>query len=218
MRRSDRPQREAGFTLTELLIVVAVSGLLTALAASSFRAIASGWRHVASRDSNRDACLAVREFLRGLLSRTYPAIIENADAHKIVDFDGQADHIAFLGPLSERFGAADIVRYTLLFRPDGTLHLAWRLDRTDGDDFPRSRDSDTVITSGMSHYGMSYFRSDDPHDPPAWHSAWTDAAALPKLIRIRMDQCPDAGYGDLEVSPNLTEASCINQASGKCGN
>lgn len=212
-----RRRAETGFTLVELLVVVAISGLLTVLMATGFRTTDLGWRHVATRDASRDTCLALRDFLRNLLAQSYPAIIEDADNHKIVDFDGQPDQITFLAPLAQRFGATDIVRYTLHFSRDGNLHLAWRLDRSGAEDFASNHDTDTVIAGSITQYRIAYFGNDSPQDAPTWRDAWTGQTALPKLMLIRMNPCPDAGYGDLVVVPSITEAGCLNRALGKCG-
>jgi prepilin-type N-terminal cleavage/methylation domain-containing protein len=95
---------EDGFTLVELLIVLAISGLLTGLMVTGFRTAQSGWQRIAMRDAGHGACKALRQFLSNLLSQAYPAVIDGGAEPK-VDFDGGADEVTFLAPLPQRFGA-----------------------------------------------------------------------------------------------------------------
>jgi prepilin-type N-terminal cleavage/methylation domain-containing protein len=122
-----RPE-DAGFTLVELLVVLAILGLLGGLLAAGLRSASEGWQRIVRHNDESEELLAINGMPRQLLSQIYPQRAGDS-SHSAIRFNGYRDRMEFFAPLAQRFGTADIVRYTMRFPGDGTLRLAWQLDR-----------------------------------------------------------------------------------------
>src|ERR1700742_436657 len=104
---------EAGFTLLELLISMAVLGLLTVLMFSSLTFGTRVWERSENVTVALNKIRSVQELLRSDVSGLYPAAIGGAgESH--VDFDGSADSVTFLRPNADIPGAFE--RVTLSMR------------------------------------------------------------------------------------------------------
>jgi type II secretory pathway pseudopilin PulG len=203
-RRSDR---DAGMTLVELLVVL-TAGLHTA---------SSGWQRIASRNADREEREALHSLLRGVLSEIYPAKFSSA-SQIFVEFDGQGDHIDFLAPLRQRFGAQDIVPYTLRFALDGSLHLSWRLDRPGiaaTDDLVPPAADESI--GGCQDGSFSYYGQIDEAGALRWWNSWQGQNKLPRLVGIRFT-C--RGHAEeLVVAPLVTGAFCsVSSPDATCLN
>lgn len=205
-----------GFTLLELLVVLSITGFLITLTLTGFHVSDFSLERIASQDRERAASQAVRHLVSDLLSEPYPLVMQDNAGQQRLAFDGRADRITFLAPLLQRFGAPDIVWYTLRFDADGTLYLAWRLDRPNGEDFPRNHDAETPVASGYLTPSLSYFGTADSEDGPCWHSTWEDQKKLPQLIRIQMGRRDEPSSADLIVAPRTTGVICDSQSGAQC--
>ena len=172
-------------TLVELLVVLAVLALVTGLMVAGLHTAASGWQHVTRHNADREQLESVNTLLRGMLSQIYPAKFESSSG-KTVEFDGQNNHLDFLTPLPQRFGAQDIVPYSLRFSPDGSLHLSWQLDRRSAAGtagfLPPSIDESIA---GFQDGAFSYFGQINDSDPLRWWNSWQGQKKLPRLVKVR---------------------------------
>jgi general secretion pathway protein J len=196
---------DAGMTLVELLVVLAVLALLGGLMAAGLHTAASNWQHIARHNADREELEALHSLLRSVLSEIYPAKFDSS-SRVLVQFDGQRDHLDFLAPLPQRFGAQDIVLYTLRFAPDGSMHLAWRLDRQSaGVDDPLPTAADERIADCRDGF-FSYYGQIDETGASQWSTSWQGQRKLPRLVRARFIWRGEPQ--ELVVAPLVTGAFC----------
>jgi type II secretory pathway pseudopilin PulG len=204
-------------TLVELLVVLAVLALLGGLMAAGLHTAASSWQHITRRNADREELEALHSLLRGVLSEIYPAKFDSS-SRVLVQFDGQRDHLDFLAPLPQRFGAQDIVLYTLRFAPDGGMHLAWRLDRQSAvgvdDPVPIATDEGVADCQDGS---FSYYGRIDETGASRWSTSWQGQNKLPRLVRARFIWHGESQ--ELVVAPLVTGAFCsVSSPDAACLN
>lgn len=205
-RRSDG---EAGFTLLELLVGLALFGLVSVALFHSLRFGLRAWERVESHSNGGDAVAEIQALLRRHLERAYPLWIEHA-ATPHVDFTGTADRIAFLAPAPQALIAGGLARLNLRVRHGNGR---WRLELIaqphpgdDGGGVLRE-----ILIGGLHSLQIAYFGADEAEAPGQWQPLWRDRGALPRLIRIRAAFPPGDRrlWPDLVVAPRLTaDATC----------
>ena len=215
MVRPFRPDagQDAGLTLVELLVVLAVLGLLSVLATAGLHAAAQGWQSIVRHNVEREELQATSQQLCRLLTQIYPAKVRNnnspaataatmtsataatdmttaaaamtsAKAGATVRFYGDARRMVFLAPLAPRFGASDMVLYTLRFADDGTLRISWRLDRPQAGSVESPARAEDVI-AGIANGTFDYYGQREEGGETGWWTTWTEQQRLPRLIRVR---------------------------------
>lgn len=201
--------RDAGMTLVELLVVLAVLALLGGLLTAGLHTAAAGWQRLARHNTYREELGAVHSLLHGLLSEAYLAKLDNSSG--MVRFDGQPDRVEFLAPLPQRFGARDIVLYTLNFEPDGRLHFTWRLDRpSTGAGDVSSQSTDESIADFLDGSFLYYGQLDGTGEL-RWSKLWQGQRALPRLIKINFNWW--GRRQEWVVAPLVTGAFCVAASS-----
>jgi|GEM_PF-6267771 len=201
--RQDAGQ-DSGLTLVELLVVLAVLGLLSVLATAGLHSAAEGWQSIVRHNVESEELRATSQQLRRLLTQIYPTKIRNKNSSRAtVRFYGDARRMAFLAPLAQRFGASDMVVYTLHFADDGTLRISWRLDRPQaGSAEPSARAEDVI--GGLANGTFDYYGQLEEGGETGWWTTWTERQSLPRLIRVRF-----TSHGAMEervIAPMITAA------------
>lgn len=182
-----RPASEAGFTLTELLVVVALLGLISLVLVPNLKVAIEAWPRVAATNAEGEKLDSVRLHLTNLLSQSRPFLVENA-GQGAVRFDGLTDQISFLAPLAQRFGPADIVKFILRIDDDRTVRLAWALDRDSVPNpgfFGAAAWQRTEMLAGVTQASFQYFGCSQDGGRPQWWDRWTGRSTLPLLIRFQ---------------------------------
>lgn len=214
--RPARPSQDAGLTLLELLIVLALTGMLGALVASGLHTASGTLQRTLLRNGENEGLLAVSRQMRQLLSKISSERL-GSWSHGTVRFEGSRDHIKFFAPLAPRFGAQDIVTYAIDFTGDGKLRIVWQLDR----ESPSARKSAAPapvqeILEGATDGAFAYFGATDGQ-PAQWTDSWLAQERLPELIRIRFDWRRQTE--ELIVAPMLTAGPCsIPDSDLPCSN
>jgi prepilin-type N-terminal cleavage/methylation domain-containing protein len=202
---------DAGMTLIELLVVLAVMALLGGLMTAGLHSAASGWRRVAMHNEDREQLESFQSLLHGLISQIYPARSKSGSM-TFVQFEGLRDHIRFLAPLQQRFGAQDIVPYALSFATDGSLHVSWQLDRPSvaGPDDPFFQVVDEIVAD-CRNGAFSYYGQIDEIGASGWSTTWVRQSTLPRLVRLRFSW--RGQEKELVVAPLVTGALCSLSSS-----
>ncbi len=187
MTARPRAANDAGFTLTELLVVVALLGLLSLVLAPNLRVALEAWPRIATMNAEGEKLDSVRLRLANLLSQARPLLVEDA-GQGTVRFDGAADQIGFLAPLAERFGPADIVKFILRADDDRALRLAWALDRDPASEMNPVETAawqPTEMLTGVTQASFQYFGCSQDGGKPQWWDRWARRSTLPVLIRLQ---------------------------------
>lgn len=211
-----RPDRDAGLTLVELLVVLALMGMLGALVASGLGTASGSWQRTLLRNSESEEFLARDRQMRQLLSRASSERL-GSWSHGIARFEGTRDHVNFLAPLAPRFGAQDIVAYTIAFTVDGKLRIIWQLDRESlsGQRSVAPAPVEEVL-EGATDGAFAYFGATDG-EQAQWRDSWQAQQRLPQLVRMRFVWRGQTE--ELIVAPMLTTGPCsISNSDLPCSN
>jgi general secretion pathway protein J len=197
--RADRLRHEAGFTLLELLVALAIFGFVMAALAGGL-----GFSLKASRAGERltDDTLAIAR-LDGLLRHDLERALRQRTAsapHAPLSFAGRAESLEFTLAAPSYPTAAGYyqVSFAVLSSAGGeTLGYSRRASGetpvpADADDRERA-----LIERVAGRISFAYF------DGKAWRDSWLDAEALPRLVRLRIADGRSGGllWPDIIVRP-----------------
>jgi prepilin-type N-terminal cleavage/methylation domain-containing protein len=208
---------ESGLTLVELLVVLALLGLLGGLVSAGLGAASGSWRRVVQYNSENEERLAVATCVEQLLSQIIPHKIDSWTTGT-VRFQGSFDRVQFLAPLPRRFGAEDIVLTTIRLPGDGTLRIAWQLDRQtrSGEKSFAPQPAEDLL-AGFSDASFAYFGAIDK-GASRWSDSWQEQASLPEMIRLRF-RWHGGDIEELIVAPRLTSGPCsVANSDDTCAN
>lgn len=184
-RRRERARRRvAGFTLVELLIAIALFGLiLTGLYSGlrmATRASDAGEAHATDNDELR----AVIGFLRFELGQVYPLVFSDENDQQVI-FKGEPDRLSFVASLPQHRGVEGAYLISLVVDQD-RLVLRYRLTKPDRQYLFESGDTgkEVVLVPGVENVGFSYYGKRGR--TARFYSRWDDPERLPKLLRMRI--------------------------------
>jgi general secretion pathway protein J len=202
--RTEQPNRQAGFTLVELLVVLVIFGMLSGVLYAALRDGSMALNRTSAHQNDIASMAVTDQVLSHWIQRMYPqfvpAVLAGMPGH--VDFDGEPNSMSFLTQAPASIAAGGMVRMALWLQRRGSSaalvvaarpELAWP-----------GQNNITVETlvAGISGVSFAYWGSDDPGDPGYWHASWRDRSVLPGLIRITI-QFP---AGDLRSWPDFLVA------------
>jgi general secretion pathway protein J len=168
---------EAGFTLLETLVALAVLGMLVAALTQGMRTGVALWQTQSRQLAQRDDVEAAERTIRGLVARLDPGGPSGRDPV----FAGAANTMTFKTTLPQ---AADLlqtpeVEVTLAVDAKHQALLFWR-PHYSRPLVPSAAPSSLPLLRDVDRFEFSYW------DPAAgWQPEWA-GARLPKLIRIRV--------------------------------
>ncbi|MGQ0591994.1 MAG: prepilin-type N-terminal cleavage/methylation domain-containing protein [Gammaproteobacteria bacterium] len=174
----------AGFTLVELLIAIALFGLiLTGLYSGlrmATRASAAGEAHATDNDELR----AVMGFLRFELGQVYPLVFSDESDQQVI-FEGEPDRLRFVARLPQHRGVEGTYLISLV-ADQGRLVLRYRLTRPDRQYLFESGDTgkEVVLVPGIDTVELAYYGKRGR--TARFYTRWDDPERLPKLLRMRI--------------------------------
>lgn len=204
---------EAGFTLSETLVALALMSLITAAVLGSIRFGLRSWEQTTLRTSQIDQLLLAQDFIRRTISDAYPAFVASDVAHGYIDFSGTKTSIEFIAttPLSRSAGGRS--RFTIALDAS-QLMVTSQPELAGPESISNIRD---VLIPEVAAVQFSYFGGANP-EQPQWHDDWKSEISLPQLVRLRIKLKGDDGRSrpDLFIAPRIdADVSCLYDALTK---
>jgi general secretion pathway protein J len=189
-----------GFTLVELLVVLALTGLLTL---SLYQAFRIGSRAADRANPDRDAATlfaVVQDFMDREIAAAVPLPIPS-DPAQAIRFDGEATTISFVGlpPLFLDVGGLQVLNLRLV---DGQIEVSSQ-PLTRGSDTEPSAARPSILMDRVRTISVAYFGVPAAREAPEWVDRWADRPDLPELIRLRIILANGKRSPDMIIAPRL---------------
>ena len=183
-------RREAGFTLVETLVALALVGLVSLLIFEGMRFSQTAWVTRAERTDAVSLAVEAAEILRGTLGAALDAppgaSLAGEPGSLVVRSEfvpGGAASVLRQLRLSARDGA-----FVVESRPVGVEDGPWRLERR--------------LEGGLETLGFRYL--DGAGD---WQTTWAATAGLPALVEMRLGFVTLRHWPDIVVAPGAVPVS-----------
>ncbi|HEX9461090.1 MAG TPA: prepilin-type N-terminal cleavage/methylation domain-containing protein [Alphaproteobacteria bacterium] len=203
---STRPDAAAGFSLLEMIVALAVLGLLTVLLAGSLQFGARLWDAQDRRLAASAGTDAVHSVLRAMIQNAQPLPLVALGPRGAASYMlGGRDSLDLVTEMPEGVGRAGYCDVALVLERDGRLALRWRRHARD----PRLAAAEPVAESellrNVAAVELSYFMHATDQQPAHWQDRWTQPSAMPDLIRVRVRFRPGDRrvWHDVVVSPAI---------------
>lgn len=183
-------RRPAGFTLVELLVALALTGLVSLLILAGMRDATLGLDRVARHADALDRRVGLDDMLRRALATAVP----QAPRPGQPAFVGRRHKLRFFS--LESAGAPGLYRLVVAFaagQRDRPLILTRRL----ADPLGLPQIERTVLARHLRDARFAYFGAAKPGADPAWHSRWDHLRYPPRAVRL------DIENGAGTISPPL---------------
>jgi general secretion pathway protein J len=186
-------QREAGFTLVELLMAMTLLAFLSIALFGGLRFGARSWEVVADSSEERDRIASTQTFLRERLGNvSKPGSARPGRASAAGQLGGEPDRVEFDAPWLSALSLGGLYRFALWYEfeeaGDGRLMLSWRPAEADPDTLEELGDlaGERVLLDGIAEFSLSYFGAPDEREEPEWFEMWERGNAQPRLVRIQL--------------------------------
>lgn len=198
--------RSGGFTLLELLVAMAVLGLLTVVLSGSLRFGLRAWETGQRASDALETASTVQPLLRRQIEQAYPLLARTGEP--AVVFEGGRQRLRFLTLLPERAGGGGLADVALSYRADaaggGRLEMAWQpLGERE-----RPAASRTLF-DGVDALDFAYYGGERRTGTAEWRETWEDAGFLPALVRLRVRFRDGRAWPDLVAAPAVTVDSLL---------
>jgi general secretion pathway protein J len=217
-------RRDAGFSLVEMLVSLAVMGMAAWLLAAGVQRIGLGLNIANRLDDRRDATATAQFLLRQRLAVIEP-VSDPQSGGRSLDFTGHAESVDFIARAPDRAAPDALQRYRLQRNPDGDLVLL-SLSTLDAHVDPHNRSADgwtpLPLLSGTTRLAIRYLGQNPlvAEQHSVWQADWPHRDSLPMLVRISVEFAPgdQRNWPDLVVHPlAATPQPCPRDAiTGRC--
>jgi general secretion pathway protein J len=182
-----RSESEAGFTLVELLIAIAILGLLMTAAFGSLTLGSRSWElGISKADANQDLRTSI-DFVKRQFAHLVP-ISRNVDGQDRIVFTGEPDVARFVAPAPESLGSGLIVLTLALERQAADVNVWFSIAPFDpGEPSQQSvREAwQRSLFAELADASISYFGAPTEMDENAWRTSWQrDATRFPGVVRL----------------------------------
>lgn len=213
---------ERGYTLIEMLVALAVTGLLAAMLLSGLSSANGFISRTAQRASGGDAVYEAQRMLRTRVEGLRP-VIRLDSMEPTVDAQGDEASFSFQGPPPDAAQPDAPWRYRLQTTADGALMLyhASSLDRRYDFGAPGATGwQGQRVIDNVAAMRISYFGRDPISNGRRWQTRWFRRPQPPDLVRIsvRFRDGDDRLWPDLVIRPRATiNTACkIDALTGRC--
>ncbi|CCD93742.1 conserved hypothetical protein [Bradyrhizobium sp. ORS 375] len=209
----ERDDEEAGFTLVEALVALALFSLLAVVLFDGLRFGLQAWRSGSARAEAFQRELAAQDVLRRLIGNLYPMMLGEGTAQRRIDFDGQAESLEFLSDAPAVSGGAGRFRFKLFAdhrrnRVDLVLQAVPELA-------VQQQPERTLLVSGIDRVEFSYAPRGASTGQADFSTTWQQQIEPPGLIRLRVVMAPGDGrnWPEFVIVPRLqADVACVYDA------
>lgn len=172
-------RRDSGFTLIELVVALALAGLVSLLLLQGLRLTVSGTARLSLHADRLDDRTSVALLLRRALETA-------ASGYGIArgGFTGTPDRLSFV-TLAED-GGAGFYRVELALAGSGPRQELVLTRRLAGPFGVKLRQR-SVLARHVGAFQLAYFGATEPSAAPRWHRRWQNLGDPPLLVRIVLD-------------------------------
>ncbi len=214
-----RGDRQRGFTLVELLVSIALLGLISVAMAGSLRFGARVWDTGADRGEWINRAEITQNFLRRHISQAATpraqgpaALAQEPDAFNDAPepaFSGAPDRLRFVAPAPVQAGVGGFSRFELFISGDAeSRRLVLSIELGDpGEAAPETSDA-RVLIDDIESAAFRYYGALEEGREADWHDEWTDPDRLPALVALQVS-FPE---GDRRPWPELVIALRLGAA------
>jgi general secretion pathway protein J len=212
------PDCEAGFTLVELLVALALFSLLCTLMFGNVRFGMRAWQYGAAHAEQVDHTMVVQGVLRRIIEEAYPYFLVGDPTRPHVDFNGKQTSLDFLSSALTAAGAGPRYRFLLTADKIGgktDLAITSRPELVSAEDAATTR---TVLLADIERVEFSYFGATLSDSVAQWRNEWLLQAAAPQLVRVRTWFPAHDGrtWPDLLITPRISaDVNCVYDALTK---
>ena len=181
---SSRIARQRGFTLAEMLVVLGLLGLISALTVSGLRIAGALRTHSDQRSTAAENLFTVDSILRRLLAVAYPRIDGDGIASGQVFFRGSAERIEFAAPFFRYTSTGGLHRITVS-GDEGRLVLRWRpVQSYTSEAQSQPTWEQATLLANVAEARFTYFGRIDGDEASMWHTVWNEQTTLPRIVRV----------------------------------
>jgi len=206
--------RTRGMTLVEMLIALAILGMMAALALGGLRLGVRTWETVGQRVETESRTQIVRAFLRRTLSQATPVLEPSERGQPRLRFAGDEESLSLVAPLADYLGLGGLQRLDLAIEDMGAddgrrLVLTRTPYEPTGGDAEEDEPERHVLLEGAARIRFDYLR-DSGDGGRDWTGSWADEPKLPLAVRLTVET-----PGHRPPWPDLIVPLRITAASGR---
>ncbi len=174
---------EAGFTLVEMLVVLALAAVITTLIATStgqFRKI----RELDRGLQEQQQLDAVLDLITGDLRAALDLPLHSTDPNRGLRFEGKADEMTFVAVVRTGFGTRGLreVRY-FTRKAKGRLELLREIKAYASSEANPPEAATERLLPDIRGFTLSYRKSGEQ----VWEDGWAAERQLPRVVRVRIE-------------------------------
>lgn len=206
--------RDDGFTLIELIVSLAILGLLLASLPGAFRLGQRAWETTARIDRSEDR-MAARSFLEQRLAEALPVSIPDPTGQRQFAFEGDGRRLRFVAQSATGPAGGGLYSFDLTIEPGtGGDALVLRQVPAVGSaagQGPGSGDR-RVLFDRLTAPTFRYFGAVRDDGDRSWHGEWRSRSLLPELVELSAGPGPCAGVAAGRTLQPLVVALRLRQA------
>lgn len=185
---SSRPEYSDGFTLVELLVALALVGLIAVMNFGSIQFGARVWERGEASSKATTELQVVQDLLRRQLASAAAATLSAAGDGPETLFEGTSTVVTFVAPHPARFAGGGLYRQRLYLDDmpgQRGLRLAWQPYEPDApQDSPFVAGDSALLLPDLRELTFDYFDDNRRGGFAGWRDDWAQDR-LPAQIRIR---------------------------------
>jgi general secretion pathway protein J len=203
-----RARAEAGFTLIEVLIGIALLAMLGVLIADGIRLGGRAWNNAERQTGNSDEMVLLQSLFRRTILRAAPAFGSADPRDMTIAFAGDADTLTLTAPQPGTLFDGPWVRERFYLGPNGAsraLFVAWQRDGA-----PPT--GPVLLLDHVRAIRFAYFGPGGAGGAPDWQDSWQNRSRLPDLVRVAIarDDARLRAWPELVVATRMTaNAGCV---------